>query len=73
MLQPRVIRTRSIKINGGLTGKLSRVHQDTARGYERWKITQIDHCKVKITQIDHRKAPNSSPPMCGLELVFAFF
>ena len=28
----RIIRTRSIKINGGLTGKLSRVHQVEARG-----------------------------------------
>ena len=28
----RVIRTRSIKINGGLTGRLSQVHQGEAGG-----------------------------------------
>ena len=46
ILRPHVIRTRSIKINGGLTGKLSQVHQGIARSDERSEITHKEHHKA---------------------------
>ena len=51
----RIIRTRSIKINGGLTGKLSRVHQGNACGNDRREITHNDHRKAVKSSHDHDK------------------